>query len=138
MIPTRTDAEEKGTQEQGEGEPMQPARWLTPNPPTNMVGFRGFDASAILDLRGDIPRPIGDLPESLSQAMLVGIMLVGRLAVLVTSALLMPVFNSSGSFVIRISQGLGPFFQIELLKTGRSQSVLRAVFEIVAGMGREA
>ena len=30
----------------------------------------------MLNLRSEIPRPIGDLPESLSQAMLVGIMLV--------------------------------------------------------------
>ena len=35
----------------------------------------------MLNLRGGIPRPIGDFPESLSQAMLVGIMLVGRLGV---------------------------------------------------------
>ena len=31
---------------------------------------------------GGIPRPIGDFPESLSQAILVGIILVGRLGVL--------------------------------------------------------
>ena len=37
----------------------------------------GFDSSLILDLRGGIPRPIGIFPESLTQAILVGVMLVG-------------------------------------------------------------
>ena len=45
------------------------------------MDFRGFDSSVILILRGGILRPIGNLPESLSQAILVGIMLVGRLGV---------------------------------------------------------
>ena len=54
---------------------------LTPNRPTNIVGFRGFDSSTILIQRGGIPRPIGDLPESSSRAMLVGTMLVGGLGV---------------------------------------------------------
>ena len=53
---------------------------LTPNLPTNIVGFRGFDSSIFLNSRGGIPRPIGNLLESLSQAMLVGVMSVGRLA----------------------------------------------------------
>ena len=53
----------------------------TPNLPTNIVGFREFDSSVILNQRGGIPRPIGDFPESLSRAMLVGTMLVGRLGV---------------------------------------------------------
>ena len=53
----------------------------TPNLPADMVDFRGFDSSTILNFRGEIPRPIGDFPESLSQAMLVGIILVGRLGV---------------------------------------------------------
>ena len=35
----------------------------------------------VLIVRGGILRPRGDLPESLSQAMLVGVMLVGRLGV---------------------------------------------------------
>ena len=46
---------------------------FTPNPPTNIVGFRGLDSSIILNLRGGILMPIGDLPETLSQAMLVGV-----------------------------------------------------------------
>ena len=53
----------------------------TPNLPTNIVDFGRFDSTAILNLRGEIPRPIGDFPETLCQAMLVGIMLVGRLGV---------------------------------------------------------
>ena len=43
-----------------------------PNLPTNMVGFRGFESSIILILRGGIPRPIWNFPEVLTQAMLVG------------------------------------------------------------------
>ena len=53
----------------------------TPNLPTTIVDFRGFDSSIILSLRGEIPRPIGDFPENLSRAMLVGIMFVGGLGV---------------------------------------------------------
>ena len=45
------------------------------------MDFRGFDSSIILILRGGIPGPIGNSPESLSQATLVGIILVGRLGV---------------------------------------------------------
>ena len=45
------------------------------------MDFRGFDSSMILILRGGIPRPIGNFPESLSQAIVVGIMLVGRFGV---------------------------------------------------------
>ena len=44
----------------------------TSNLPTYIVDFRGFDSSIVLILRGGIPRPIGDFPESLSQAMLAG------------------------------------------------------------------
>ena len=58
-----------------------PARFATANLPTKIVDFRGFDSSIMLILRGGIPRPIWDFPESLSQAMLVGTMLVGRLGV---------------------------------------------------------
>ena len=54
---------------------------LTANIRTNIMDFRGFDSSRILKLRGGIPRAIGDFPESLSQAILVGIMLVGRFSV---------------------------------------------------------
>ena len=53
----------------------------TVNLHTNIMEFRGFDSSIIFILRGGIPRPVGNLPESLSQAILVGIILVGRLGV---------------------------------------------------------
>ena len=56
-------------------------RLLRPVPPTNAVDFRGFDSSIIFIPRGGIPRPIGDFPESLTQAMLVGVTLVGGLGV---------------------------------------------------------
>ena len=59
----------------------RPLMFHTPGYPTNIVDFRGFDSSAILIWRGGIPRSIGDFLESLSQAMLVGVMLVGRLGV---------------------------------------------------------
>ena len=45
------------------------------------MDFGGFDSSAISISRGGFPMFIGNSPESLSQAMLVGIMLVGRLGV---------------------------------------------------------
>ena len=54
---------------------------LTPNLPTKIVGFRGFDSSIMLCLRGGIARPVGNFPESLTPAMLEGVMLVGRLGV---------------------------------------------------------
>ena len=53
----------------------------TPNLPTIIMDFTVFDSSIILMLRGGIPRPMGISPESLTQAMLVGIMLVGGLGV---------------------------------------------------------
>ena len=56
-------------------------RTTAANVRTNIVGFRGFDSSMILILRGGIPMSIGDFPESLSRAILVGTMLVGRLGV---------------------------------------------------------
>ena len=53
----------------------------TPNLPTNIVDFGGFDSSIMLCLRVEFSCP-GDFPDSLSQAMLVGTMLVGRLGVM--------------------------------------------------------
>ena len=53
----------------------------TANLRTNIMDFRGFDSSIILSFRAGIPRPIGNSPESLSQAILAGIMLVGELGV---------------------------------------------------------
>ena len=45
------------------------------------MDFGGSDSRIILILRGGIPRPAGNFPESLSQGFLVGIILVGRLGV---------------------------------------------------------
>ena len=45
------------------------------------MDFGGFDSSIVLILRGGIPRPVGNFLESLSQAILGGIMLVGKLGV---------------------------------------------------------
>ena len=53
----------------------------TPNLPTNIVDVRGFDSSIILIQRGGTLMSIGDFPESSSQVMLAGIILVGRLGV---------------------------------------------------------
>ena len=48
---------------------------------TKILDFRGFDSSTILIWRGGIPRSIGQFPESSSQGILVGIILVERLGV---------------------------------------------------------
>ena len=53
----------------------------TANLRTKILDFGGFDSGRILSLRGGIPRPLGSLPESLSQATSVGTILVGRLGV---------------------------------------------------------
>ena len=45
---------------------------FTANLPTNIVDFKGFDSSIILISRGGILMSVGDFPESLSQAILVG------------------------------------------------------------------
>ena len=46
---------------------------------TRIMDFGGFGSSRILLLRGRILRPTGNFPESWSQRILVGIILVGRL-----------------------------------------------------------
>ena len=48
------------------------AHACTANLRTKILDFRGFDSSRILILRGGILMSIGSLPESLSQAILVG------------------------------------------------------------------
>ena len=53
----------------------------TANLRTKILDFRGFDSSRVFILRDGIPRPIVDLPESLSRVILAGTILVGRLAV---------------------------------------------------------
>ena len=57
---------------------------ITANPRTNIADFRGFASNIILIQRGGILRPIGNFLESLSQAMLVGGMVVERLGVHLT------------------------------------------------------
>ena len=48
---------------------------------TKILDLRGLDSSIIIILRGGILVSMGDLPESLSQAISAGIILVGRLCV---------------------------------------------------------
>ena len=55
------------------------AHGSTANLRTKILDFRGFVSSRILILRGGILLSVGDFPESLSQAILVGRLLVGRL-----------------------------------------------------------
>ena len=74
------------------------ARQGTPNLPTNIVDFRGFDSIIILILRGGILTSIGNFPESLSQAVLVGVILVGGLGV---RLLLRPFFKCLAAAVPR-------------------------------------
>ena len=57
-------------------------RTRTANLRTKILAFGGFDSSVILSLRGGILMSTGDFPENLSQRMLFGIILVGRLGVL--------------------------------------------------------
>ena len=45
---------------------------------TKILDFRGFNSSIILNLRGGIPRPMGNFPEGLSQAILVGMINLSR------------------------------------------------------------
>ena len=70
----------------------------TANLGTKILDFRGLDSSRILILRGDILMSIGNIPEVLSQRILAGIILVGRLGV------------SSASMVSVVPRGLGPSF----------------------------
>ena len=57
---------------------MQQPAWYTANLRTTILDFRGFDSIIILILRGG-----HDFLESLSQAILAGIILVGRLGVFI-------------------------------------------------------
>ena len=55
---------------------------ITANLPTNIVDFKRLDSSIILISRDGIIMSIGDFPESLSRAILVGTILVGGLGVI--------------------------------------------------------
>ena len=63
------------------------ASTVTANLRTTILDFRGFDSSRILILRGGLLMSIGNFLESLSQAILVGIILVGRLTMTSTIAI---------------------------------------------------
>ena len=55
-----------------------------PSPPTKSSGFRGFDSNKLLIIRGGkyhIHNCIGSLPQSLTQGLLVGRLLIGGLGV---------------------------------------------------------
>ena len=56
----------------------------TANLRTKILDFRGFDSGRILILRGGILRSTGGFPESLSRAVLVGILFIRRLCVITT------------------------------------------------------
>ena len=53
----------------------------TANLRTKILDFRGFDSTRIWILRGGLPRPTGNFLETLSQVILAGRILVGRLGV---------------------------------------------------------
>ena len=69
-----------------------PEPWLTPSPPAKSLGFGGFDSSKLLTLRGGNYHVhknfIGGLPESSTQGLLVGKLLVGGLGVLASQNVL--------------------------------------------------
>ena len=73
--------------EVGPVQPLVDLRMAMANLRTKILHFRGFDSSIIYMPRGGIPRPIGNLPESLSQAIVVGVILAGRLGVSVKFAM---------------------------------------------------
>ena len=58
-----------------------PPKPRTANLRTKTLDCRGLDSSRIWILRGGIPRSVGNFPETPSQRILAGIILVGRLGV---------------------------------------------------------
>ena len=69
-----------GARDGGAGKRGAP-RLCTANLRTKILYFGGFDSGSILSLGGGIQRPLEDPQECLSQAILVWIILVGRLGV---------------------------------------------------------
>ena len=63
------------------GQPRRLTQVIRPNLRTKIMDFRGFDSCRILILRGGILMYIVNIPESLSQATLVRIILVGTILV---------------------------------------------------------
>ena len=64
------------------------------------MDFRGFDSSTILIFRGGILMSVGDLPESLRRAILVGVMSVGRSGVARQGSLALLVHLDVGAAVL--------------------------------------
>ena len=62
-------------------QPMNVLDVSTANLHTKILDFREFDSSRVLNLRGGILMPIGNSPDILSQAILVGMILAERLGV---------------------------------------------------------
>ena len=73
---------------------------------TDIMDFRGFDSSIILIVRGGILMSILNLPESLRQAIVVGIMLVGKSGVSWFACFWIP-----GSWSVSACLSLGSKFQ---------------------------
>ena len=63
----------------------------TANIRIKILDVRGFDSSVFLKLRGEIIMSIGNLPDLLSQQILAGKILVGRLGVAIGVSELRPV-----------------------------------------------
>ena len=98
-------------------------RFLTVNLRTKILAFRGFDSSRILIVRGGFLMSIGNSHEIVSQAILAGIILVGRLGVAVVS-LSRPTLQVTVRFpVIGISITLGSC-KVKRVSTHRSNGLL--------------
>ena len=69
----------------------------TANLRTKTLDFRGLDSSRILIVRGGILMSLGSFPETMSQQILVGVILVGRLGVVSERA---QVRSGHGRFLI--------------------------------------
>ena len=82
------------------------AHATTANLCTNIMDSRGFDSNIILMLRGGILMSIANFPESLSQRIWVGIVLVGRLGVLAWRAAPRQVLHESNTSSIYITNEL--------------------------------
>ena len=70
------------------------SRLVTASLRTKIMDFGGFDTSRILSVRGGILMSKGNFPESLSQGILVGILLVGRLGVALWSNVILRVLSA--------------------------------------------
>ena len=73
----------RGSEPRGLGREASP----TPNLPTEILDFTGFDSSGVLILRCGILMSIGYFPEMVSQQILVGVILVGGLGLTLRSGI---------------------------------------------------